>query len=578
MRTAIPKLIYRDYQREALDEVARAFVDRGIRRAVVALPTGLGKTIVMAGLPETLDLPRGSVTLVLTHRDELIEQTVEKFHIVSPARSVELEAATRRATGDADVIVASVATLRGARLASFVERFGGNIALAIVDEAHHAVAPTYRRIIDALFAANPKLLLSGFTATPNRGDRVGLGEVFEEVTYFRSIKWAIEHGYLVPVSSWRVDSGVSLDDVSVRAGDFALGELGEAVDTDRRNDLIVSAYLDHTPNQQAIAFAVNVEHARHLAERFTKAGIRAAFASGETPSSERREIIRAFRAREVQVLCNCALYTEGFDEPGASCVISARPTQSSLLYTQMAGRGLRPSSSTAHHLGPSTTQDQRLERIAASDKPSVTILDVTDNATRHTLMTFPALWGLPSRLDAQGKTIAQLEDIWSKLLEHDPLAEEHADSVDTFQKVAHRIEQIIDPFSLPVKTEFLKTYTELAWVYSGANVYHLWTAGGEYLEVRLDLLDKAEVLLVRGGNEVVILRANTIADALQRAEEWVAMQRPHARSTEGRRRRARPTLITAPQRRKLRELGVPEDRIPAGRGDAHALYLKLKRK
>ncbi|MFQ5915891.1 MAG: DEAD/DEAH box helicase family protein, partial [Nitrospinota bacterium] len=197
----------RPYQTDCLQAITGAWRD-GVNRLLVSLPTGTGKTVVFAHLPQALGLNRKM--LVLAHREELLEQAREKIVAANPEARVEIEQAERKADPGADIIIASVPSI-GRNRSKRIEKFDpADFGLLICDEAHHAVAPTYRNVFDHFGLSNGRerprnqdLLLVGFTATPRRGDHVGLEEVFDEIVYHRSIKEMIRQGYLAPITGYR---------------------------------------------------------------------------------------------------------------------------------------------------------------------------------------------------------------------------------------------------------------------------------------------------------------------------------------------------------------------------------------
>ena len=409
----------RPYQIEAQKAIVEAR-ERGTRRQLVSLATGLGKTVVIATLPQLLKVRPSDVTLVIAHRDELIQQIAEKMQSANPDAVIGIEKAERRAHEQCSIVVATVQTLAGKRLEEFINRFGRRISLFVIDEAHHAAAPTYRAIVDNILEARPDATILGFTATPNRGDGVRLIDVFHEIVYSMEARAAIDAGYLVPVRSFAIATRTNLDDVASRAGDFVIGQLAQAVNTTERNARIVAAYRTHTPNAKALVFTASVEHARDVADVFVSAGIEAAFASGETSREERDRIIRDFRADRIKVLVNCGLYLEGFDVPSIEVVINARPTKSTTLYTQITGRGLRPVDEIANQLSDTPHAIQRCKLIAESTKPYAIVLDLVDQAHRHAIVTLPTLWGLPLQIDAQGRPVSQVAARYEELCRRDP--------------------------------------------------------------------------------------------------------------------------------------------------------------
>jgi len=404
----------RPYQIEAQQAIVEAR-KRGARAQLVSLATGLGKSVVIATLPELLELRPTDVTLVVAHRDELIQQLVEKMKAQNPDAVVGVEKADDVASEECSIIVATVQTLTGVRLNRFITKFGRRIALFVIDEAHHAAAPTYRAILDKLALKRPDALVIGFTATPQRGDGVQLAEIFSDTVYEMDARAAIEAGYLVPVRSYAVNTETDLDAVASRAGDFVLGQLAEAVDTEERNLAVLDAYQTLTPGKKTLVFTASVEHARNVAKLFIDAGIAAAFASGETPQAEREAIVAGFRGTRIDVLVNCGLYLEGFDVPSIEVIINARPTKSTTLYTQVTGRGMRPLDEDAFLLSNLPTPDARRVAISQSRKPYAIIVDIVDRARRHQLVTLPTLWGLPAQIDAKGRPISELAQQYEEL-------------------------------------------------------------------------------------------------------------------------------------------------------------------
>jgi superfamily II DNA or RNA helicase len=439
---AAPKL--RPYQIEAQQAILEHRA-RGIRTQLVSLATGLGKSVLIATLPKLLSLRQSDIVLAVAHRDELIEQLVDKFRAENPEAVIGIEKAERRAPDDAGVIVATVQSLTGDRLDNFFERFKRRISLFVIDEAHHAAAPTYSELVKRVLAQRPEAMIMGFTATPNRGDGVRLIDTFEKIVYSMDARKAIDAGYLVPVKSYGVATTTNLDDVASRGGDFVIGQLAAAVNTVDRNARIVAAYKQHTPGLKALVFTASVEHARDVAEEFVAHGLRAEWASGETPKDEREQIVRDFRGDGCDVLVNCGLYLEGFDVPSVQVILNARPTKSTTLYTQITGRALRPVDEIANLLSSTDSALMRRELIEKSPKPAALIIDFVDQAQRHQLVTLPSLYGLPPQIDAQGRMTAQVAEKFEELLRRDP---KRAAKVRTAEEIETALIEI-DGFAQP---------------------------------------------------------------------------------------------------------------------------------
>ncbi len=381
----------RQYQQDCLDAILKARKERVLRQ-LVSLPTGSGKTEIFAQLPATLNKYGGKM-LVLAHREELLEQARDKISRANPGVRVEIEQAARVASGNADIVVASVPSIgRGWGENKRINKFAPTDYNAIIcDEAHHAVAETYKNVF-RYFGVGQEghPFLIGFTATPKRGDGKGLEECFDQIVFHRDIKAMVKEGWLCPINGYRIRSQTDLSQVKRHMGDFAIGDLGDRVNNAPRNALVVKSFLDLTPKQRALVFSVDVAHSHALTELFQEAGVKAGCIVGEMSKKDRANVLDAYRAGDLQVLVNCMVLTEGFDQPDIESIVLGRPTTSSLLYTQMVGRGTRPSIETG--------------------KTDLTVIDIADNCTRHSLMSLPSLFGLPPAMNLDGEDVIKTED------------------------------------------------------------------------------------------------------------------------------------------------------------------------
>jgi superfamily II DNA or RNA helicase len=342
------ELKLRPYQTDAIDAVFKAWGD-GMRRPAIVLPTGAGKTVVFSALIKQFRQERQADAfnythkrvIVLVHRDELADQAMAKIHAVAPHLTVgKVKAESNHV--HADVMVCSVQTLSQQRRRGQLkeaQQNAGEVGLIITDECHHAAAPSYGKVYDAF----PDALQLGVTATMARGDRLGLGDVWEEVVYSRSILWMMSKGYLAPVRTRQVQvAKLDMGGVKTSRGDYAAGDLGRAMLEAEAEKAIPRAYKEHADGRPGIVFTPTVVTAQAVADEMNAAGITTAVVSGETPKEERHQVYDDFRHGRVQVLSNCMVLTEGFDAPWAEVAVIARPTQSAPLYTQMVGRVLRP--------------------------------------------------------------------------------------------------------------------------------------------------------------------------------------------------------------------------------------------
>lgn len=334
-------LVLRDYQQECHDLIET--LNPGAY--LIQMATGLGKTATFT------TLKRKGRVLVLAHREELVTQPIKYYDC-----PVGIEMANHKSNGE-DVVIASVQSIIH-RLDKFKP---DDFDMIITDEAHHAAAKSYRKIYEYF---KPRLHL-GFTATPNRGDNVKLDDIYQDIIFERDIKWAIQNKYLTDIYCMRVNIGYDISKVARRMGDFAPGELEEAMNQDVLNNAIAEAYKKYAKGQTLI-FACSVDHAEAIAEKIPGA------VAVTAKTKNRDELIKKFTNREIPVLVNCMIFTEGTDMPLVETVMIARPTSNSSLYTQMVGRGLR--------LYPG--------------KEKLTLIDLVGTTGRANLCTAPSLLGI----------------------------------------------------------------------------------------------------------------------------------------------------------------------------------------
>lgn len=394
----------RPYQREAIDAVHRA-EEQGVRRPAIGLPTGTGKTIVFSALAE--ERAHRGRALILAHRDELLTQAADKYREVNLGADVGFVRAGL-ADHDHDVVVASVQTLcQPKRLAAFPFPL---FKTAIIDEAHHAVAPTYMRIIDAL---DPDCLLVGVSATLERGDKVGLGAVWEEVVYLKTLQEMIAAGYLVDIRAKRVKLNFNMGSLRSSHGDFVASDVGEMLEATGAYSAAASAYLEHASDRAALVFTPTIESAKIMAATFRQAGVPSESVDGEMPLDERRAVLARLKSGETRMVSNAMVLTEGFDEPSVGCVIVARPTKSRPLYVQMVGRGTR--------LYPG--------------KDDLLVLDLVGNDERLDLVSLPRLFGLsPEALDQDGRGAVEYVRAEGINGLYDPSLGFSAEEVDLFDR------------------------------------------------------------------------------------------------------------------------------------------------
>jgi DNA repair protein RadD len=273
---------------------------------------------------------------VVAHRREIVNQTSDKLTARGVPHGIIQAGDEKKLRPMAAVQVASIQTLhaRAIRLSTMLMPLAD---LLIIDEAHHACAMTYAKVIEAY----PNAIILGLTATPCRGDGRGLGGIFKTMIECPQVPDLIEQGYLVKS---RIYAPVDPDlrGVRTQAGDYVESQLAERMDRDRLVGDIVTHWFKYGERRKTVAFACSVGHSVHIRDEFVKAGVRAEHLDGSTSIDERAAILDRLACGESEVVTNCMVLTEGFDLPDMGCIILARPTKKMGLYRQMIGRGLRP--------------------------------------------------------------------------------------------------------------------------------------------------------------------------------------------------------------------------------------------
>jgi len=328
----------REDQQDAV-KAAREAIDRGIRRFLIELPTGSGKTVTFANWAINDFLALGRRVLVLVHTDELVRQTVAEFYRQDRRLRIGVVKAERDEMG-APLVVASVQSLGQPRR---LDRLAADFALVVVDEAHHATAETYLRILRHVGQSDP--VISGWTATAFRADEaalVGPVGVFQEVAFALPIAPMIRNGVLCDLTVRRFKLGYDLDEVSRTAGDYAARSLTNVIRAANALPKIVEGYQRELAGRRAIAYTPTLDMADELAEAFRKAGVPAESLNGKTPLDVRRAILGRLRSGATLVVVNPNVLSEGFNEPRVEGILLCRPTTSPVLFRQTIGRGLRP--------------------------------------------------------------------------------------------------------------------------------------------------------------------------------------------------------------------------------------------
>lgn len=319
----------RPYQ-EAARQAIHTQWNSGVQRTLLVLPTGTGKTIVFAAVVEDA-VRAGRRVLILAHRGELLDQAADKIR-----RSTGLASAVEKAESSClgswyRVVVGSVQSLqRPQRLEQFPHDYFGTI---VIDEAHHAITDGYRHVLDWFHEA----AVLGVTATPDRGDMRNLGEVFGSLAYEYKLTEAIRDGFLCRILAQTLPLKLDISTVGMSGGDYAVGELGGALDP--YLDQIAAEMARYCKDRKTVVFLPLIKTSQKFRDILNAHGFNAAEVNGQ--SADRAEVLADFEAGKYNVLCNSMLLTEGWDCPSVDCVVVLRPTKVRSLYSQMVGRGTR---------------------------------------------------------------------------------------------------------------------------------------------------------------------------------------------------------------------------------------------
>jgi len=313
----------RPYQQQALDAVLSGFREHS--RQLCVLPTGGGKTVLFSHLAEQTD----GRTLVLAHREELVDQAIDKIHKVTGIKAGK-EKAEHKATHEHEVVVASVQSMIR-RLDRWPD---DHFDLIVCDEAHHSISKSWQKVLNHFdLWAN----VLGVTATPDRGDKRNLGCYFENVAFEVSMFDLIKQGFLSQIVIKTCPLKLDISGVKQKAGDYDAAQLGESLDPYLRE--IARSIKEHAGDRRSVVFMPLIATSQKFVAICKEEGLRAEHIDGY--SEDRKGILERFAASEFDILSNAMLLTEGFDDPGIDCVVNLRPTKSRSLYSQIIGRGTR---------------------------------------------------------------------------------------------------------------------------------------------------------------------------------------------------------------------------------------------
>lgn len=369
------------------DEAHSAVIDywqAGGEHPLIVLATGTGKSFVQARLArQFVEDYDGFRILSITHVKELIEQNyLELLNEWPFAPAGIYSAGLGRRDSQSQILFCGIQSVHNKAHKI------GHVDLLMVDEAHlipKTADTMYGRFIQDLLAINPDMRIVGFTATPYRTDSGRLDEgderLFTEVVYDYGIAEGIRDGYLCPLVSKATDTGFDLSGVARRGGDYLPGALNAAVDKTATTEAAVAEIVaSGTDRKSWLIFCAGVAHAEHVRDAIRAHGITCEMVTGDTPGHERARILRDFKAGKIRAVTNNSVLTTGFNSPRIDLIADLRPTLSTVLYVQIAGRGTRPMYLAGASLA---TVEQRLAAIENGPKPNCLYLDFSGNVSKR---------------------------------------------------------------------------------------------------------------------------------------------------------------------------------------------------
>lgn len=400
----------RKYQEELITGIFNAWQE-GHKNVLGVSITGSGKTVVLSEVVRRLQQP----TCVMAHRGEIVAQLSETLALVGITHRIIASGSTRamciarhvRRFGrsyvhdQSPVGVASVQTI--VKRAGALKQWLPTVKLVVGDEFHHYIRDNQFGTALAMFP-NAKVL--GVTATPDRCDRKSLARVqtgvIDHMVEGPTARWLIDEGYLSPYKYYAPPPSIKMDedDVSPSTGEYKADAVRKKSHESRIVGDVVATYQKFASGKQAIVFTVDVETSQEMSRAFNEAGIPSAAISGKTPAAVRNALMDKFTSGSIKVIQNTDLFGEGLDLPGVDCVILARPTQSTGLYLQQCGRGLRPVYADGYDLN---TREGRIAAIAAGPKPHAILIDHVSNFLIHRLPDADRHWQLVRPDSVRGK-------------------------------------------------------------------------------------------------------------------------------------------------------------------------------
>jgi len=362
----------RDYQEKAIEDIRKEF-RAGNRKVLLGLPTGGGKTCIATFMISEA-AKKGLRCVFTCHRRELVDQTAKMFH----ENNIDfgIVAAGSKTIPGKLVQIALIQTLTR-RLHTIPQP-----NLLIIDEAHHAISKTWKRVHDTY----PESWCVGLSGSPARLDGRGLGDIFDVIVQGPDTQKLILSGNLSRYKYY-APSAISLEGVRTSMGDYKISDIEDVMDKPTITGDAIREYLRYGRDGQFVIFCVSIKHSKNVTNAFNEAGIEARHIDGKMNAKERDGAVEAFRRGEIKILSNCEIVFEGFDIPNLTGAILLRPTKSLTIFLQQVGRALRPS----------------------PGKPHAVILDHVQNYRHHGFPDDERQWSLHSKKKSQRENIAPIK-------------------------------------------------------------------------------------------------------------------------------------------------------------------------
>jgi len=374
-------MILRDYQVEAV-RLVRDSVRRGNKKILLVMPTGSGKTHVLAAIAEGA-VAKGNKILASMHRRQLVQQMRDSFVDSGLSPAIIMAGIDHDLSCHMQIVSLATYARRLKLCETGINKFFIDAAVILLDEAHHALNPTNQQMLSNY---QDKIVI-GVTATPCLSSGVGMGQYFDDIVQPVSIKQLVDTGFLVPGIYYGPDTP-DLSNIRTVLGDYEKKALGEVMEKPALIGSVVQNWLKLAGNKKTMVFAVNVAHSKALAREFVAHGVQAEHLDAHHDDDARSDVLSRFRTGDTQALCNVALYTEGTDIPEIECIDIARPTKSLGLHLQIIGRGARP----------------------FPGKQNFTVIDHGGNVERLGFYEDEITWGLDGKRPSAQKKVKRVKE------------------------------------------------------------------------------------------------------------------------------------------------------------------------